>query len=115
MITEDGFEGVVNNIVVAHHVALAGAVAGRLSYELRFTYSRNYGAHTLITIDPYDRFETPLPLVRKDQYSLMLGLGFPVSAARHLTGEVVLAYDIGDLLPNDNIGISVSVTRSGVF
>lgn len=122
MITADGIEGVVNNIVIAHHFGLSGRLPGHkaaggswldLSYELRFTYSRNYGAHTLIDKEPYDRYETPLPLVRKNQYSFMLALENPLGPGGDWIGRVVLGYDTGQLLPDDNVGVTIGIARKG--
>ncbi len=122
MITADGIEGVVNNIVIAHHLALSGRLPTRgnagggwldLTYELRATISRNYGAHTLIDKDPYHRYETPLPLTRKNQYSFMLALENPLGRGGAWYGRMVVGVDTGQLLPDNNVGVTVSVIKKG--
>jgi hypothetical protein len=115
MTTADGFGGVVNNIVIAHHIGVAGSFARALSWSIRATYSRNYGAHTLVLIEPYNRYETELPLVRKDQYSLSLELRGPLSRRHGLSGLLDLAYDRGDLLPDGNVGVTIGLSKSGLW
>ncbi|MFO8029157.1 MAG: capsule assembly Wzi family protein [Cyclonatronaceae bacterium] len=81
----------VNNIVLAHHVGLAGHIGGPVSYELMATFSRNYGICDDQTaglscngspeepVRERDRYVSYREL-RRDRYSFMLRLALPVQA-----------------------------------
>ena len=81
---------IVNNIILGHHVGLAGNFDGNLSYELLATYSRNYGICNDQTSggscrgseeNPVQLREDYVPFheLRRDRYSLLFKLAFPVS------------------------------------
>lgn len=90
------FHRLVNNRVLAHHVGLEGHLGRHLSYRGLFTYSRNYGRHSV----PFDE-----PI---DQLSLMIELILPVT--RHnLDLGITLAADAGRMY-GDNIGLMVAVS-----
>ena len=81
----------VNNIVLAHHLGLAGHISGRLSYQLMATYSRNYGICDDQTSgrscngspeEPVQERADYVPYheLRRDRYSFLLRMEFPVEA-----------------------------------
>jgi hypothetical protein len=115
MFTENGFEGVVNNILVAHHVGVAGRLADWIDYTFFATYSRNYGVHTLFQSEPLLRYETAIPFTRKDQYSLGLNLETDAFSRFGVAGILRLAYDWGEWLPDQNVGISIGIRKEGGF
>jgi hypothetical protein len=115
MITSDGFEGVVNNIVVAHHVGVAGRIGRRMGFRVLATYSRNYGVHTLLESGTLNRYETELPLTRKDQFSFAVDTRTVLLAQEGVSARVIVAYDQGDLLPNRNLGITLGIRKEGAW
>lgn len=70
---EPGYNGVVNNLMLAHHVGAMGQ-AGVADWRLFATYSRNYGA-TQVTDSDGNRYAGVTG--RRDQWSFMLELGGP--------------------------------------
>jgi len=114
-LTEEGFGGVINNILVAHHVGIEGVFAKRVKFMALMTYSRNYGVHTLFDMETLLRTETDLPLERRDQMSIMLDLRSQILPRYSLDGMVRLAYDWGDLLPDSNFGVTLGVVHGGRF
>ncbi|GIV59902.1 MAG: hypothetical protein KatS3mg043_0991 [Rhodothermaceae bacterium] len=88
--------GVVNNIVVAHHLGLEGRIARRFAYRSLFTYSRNYGARDNCGDDGC--FGEPTLLTpRRDQVSWLFELRGPLSPTLDLLAAV--AVDAGDVYP----------------
>ena len=63
--------GVVNNIVVAHHLGLAGTIRPRLRYQALVTYSRNYGA-TAVCQNPECATRGANRTARRDRYALQI-------------------------------------------
>ncbi len=111
--TSDRYVGVFNNILLAHHVGVEGTVPGPVDYRLLFTYSRNYGAHSLLEApgEPRirdGRFGRPV-----HQRSMMVEAAHPIGSSVDLTVFARLAYDWGDLLPASNLGVTVGVTHVG--
>ena len=79
----------VNNIVLAHHLGVAGHLSDRFSYRLLATYSRNYGTCHDQTSgggcngtpeEPVHEREEYVPFreLRRDRYSFLFRLAFPV-------------------------------------
>ena len=79
----------VNNIVLAHHLGVAGHVSDRFTYRLLATYSRNYGTCHDQTSGggcngtperPVHEREEYVPFreLRRDRYSFLFRLAFPV-------------------------------------
>ena len=59
--------------------------------------------------------ETELPLERRDQVSIALNLKRLISSQYNLNGFLRFAYDWGDLLPDNNFGITLGVMHRGIF
>ena len=114
-LTEEGFGGVINNILVAHHVGIEGMFAERVRYTALMTYSRNYGVHDFFDLETLTHIETDLPLERRDQISILLDLRSQISSRYSLDGILRLAYDWGDLLPDNNFGLTLGVMHRGNF
>ena len=86
-----------NNRVLAHHVGLEGHLANHLTYRGLFTYSRNYGRHSI----PFDQ-----PI---DQLSMMLELARPIPG-HNLEAGITLAADAGRMY-GDNLGLLLSLRK----
>ncbi len=87
----------VNNRVLAHHIGLEGRLGSQTGYRGLFTYSRNYGRHSV----PFDE-----PI---DQLSMMLELTRTIS--RHnLEAGITIAADAGRMY-GDNLGLMVSLRK----
>ncbi|MBT8401751.1 MAG: capsule assembly Wzi family protein [Rhodothermia bacterium] len=117
--TNNRYVGVYNNILLAHHLGLEGTIPGPIDYRLLFTYSRNYGAHSLLEAPGEPRIRDGRFGGPVHQRSLMLevshAVGRPrvVGSTRALNAFTRLAYDWGDLLPDSNLGITVGLTLLG--
>ena len=70
-LSHDDYLGVVNNLMVAHHVGVMGR-AGPADWRIFSTYSRNYGAPG---VSGSDGRRYPGVTGRRDQWSFMLELG----------------------------------------
>ncbi|GMQ82279.1 MAG: capsule assembly Wzi family protein [Rhodothermia bacterium] len=114
-LTAEGFGGVINNILVAQHVGIEGMFAGRVRYTALITYSRNYGVHDYFDLETLRHVETDLPLERRDQVSILLDLRSRISSQYNLDGILRVAYDWGDLLPDNNLGLTLGVTHRADF
>lgn len=108
-LTEEGFGGVVNNILIALHLGIEGILAGRVSYTARISYSQNYGVHDFFDLETLMHIETELPLERRDQISIALDLKPLISSQYNLNDLLRFAYDWGDLRPDNNFGITLGV------
>lgn len=86
----------VNNIVLAHHIGVAGHLNERFSYQALATYSRNYGTCRDQTSgggcrgtreSPIQEREGYVPFreLRRDRYSFLFRLAFPVWQASDRT------------------------------
>jgi hypothetical protein len=115
ILTQPGFEGVTNNILLAHHFGVDGWLATVLSYRLLFTYSRNYGAHSTLLIGAPARNRNARFDQAAHQYAALLDLLTPVSRRYPLDGFLQLAYDWGDLPPGRNIGFTLGLRYRGQF
>lgn len=117
--TNNRYVGVYNNILLAHHLGVEGTIPGPIGYRLLLTYSRNYGAHSLLEAPGEPRIRDGRFGGPVHQRSLMLEASHVVGRARDdnpataLTVFTRLAYDWGDLLPGSNLGITLGVTRVG--
>ena len=106
--TKPGYVGVINNIILVQHFAVAGNVNSSLSYQLAMDYSRNYGASRIATHTPtgglhYESGRT----TRKDQYSTFFTLHWKASPWISVNGTA--AADFGQLYSN-NVGLLVGFT-----
>jgi len=106
LFTRPGTVGVQNNIVVMHYLGLQGKLSEDVQYKLMGSYSRNYGANSVIT-DAASLQRVSGRMERADQYSLMLQT--VVNLSTDLSLNIDLAYDTGELYP-DQIGTLVSLS-----
>lgn len=104
--------GVFNNILLAHHLALRGALLPALRYELRLTYSRNYGANSIFRSNAFGftmegaRFDAA-----RDQFYTSLDLAYQTRATLPVSVFTRLGYDWGDVLTDRNFGFTLGVKR----
>ena len=117
MLTETGFAGVINNIVLGHHFAIQGNVGELGAYKVLFTYSRNYGAHSTLDLDTFvrernSRFAEPV-----HRYALLFEGSSKIFRQYEVDAFVRIGYDWGDetLGSPENIGVSVGMRKTGVF
>lgn len=105
--------GIVNNIVVAHHLGLAGTIRPRLRYQALVTYSRNYGASRVCpSVDCATR--VPNRTARRDRYTLQ----FAAAGARTgwpdgLSARLGVAADLG-AFTSERFGLSVGLRWQGL-
>ncbi len=102
--------GVGNNIVVAHHLGLAGTLPAALRYRLRLTYSRHYGAQG-VCADASCSELVDARSDRTDQYATRLALTRDVG---DLSIRTAVAADLGSLYP-DRLGVEVGLSWTGSF
>lgn len=102
---------VVNNIVIAHHVGLEGAFTSRITYKAFFTYSRNYGA-ARVCPDAACETVASLRTPRTDQYSVLFETTGSFLKNRPLDFFAALAFDFGDLYP-ENVGAMIGISWRG--
>jgi len=106
----------INNMVVGHHVGFAGFINNRMHYEVRLTYTRNYGLCTdrinlpncigiRLTEDLPDGFEEiPRDEFRQDQIYAAVRLQYLLLPQRDLHLRLALAADRGEYRAN-TVGI----------
>lgn len=105
--------GVANNIVVAHHVGLAGTVRPHLRYEALMTYSRNYGA-SRVCQGTECATRVPNRTARRDRYMLhVMAEGAAPGWPDGLTARLGLAADLG-AFTSDRLGLSLSLWWQGL-
>lgn len=108
--------GVFNNIILAHHLGVKGSIIEGLRYQLRLTYSRNYGANSIFRSIPFGftmenaRFDGA-----QHQYYTSFSLFKTLSTENNVVVFSQLGYDWGDLSTTDNLGIALGIQRSGLF
>ncbi|WP_022836111.1 capsule assembly Wzi family protein [Salisaeta longa] len=96
----DGFP-VTNNIIVAHHLGVAGHVAPRWTYRAFLTYSRNHGM-----------LFNPQP--RRDQVSGWLSVRGPLAPRYGLALTAGLAVDAGAVFA-DRAGLLLGLRWNGAW
>ncbi len=108
--------GVFNNILLAHHLGLAGSILPALRYQLQLTYTRNYGANAIFqsiqsgfTMNGA-RFDGP-----QHQYYAALSFVHAFSSRQNISAFLRLGYDWGDLSDDSNFGVSIGFKRTGLF
>jgi hypothetical protein len=107
----DALPGIGNNIVVAHHLGVAGALGAGVSYRLVGTYSRNYGAKN-VCMTP-DCASTGRSFDdRRDQWSVRLGVRGPLAERYGLYGRVAAALDTGRFY-EDRFGLRLGLVWRG--
>ena len=114
VLTQEGFEGVVDNILLGHHFALEGALKDAVAYKLLFTYSKNYGAHSIRDSETGLRIENARTPGRH-LYTSMLDLERLLFPAHNITGYIRIAYDWGDVRFDRNLGVTLGIVRNGVW
>ena len=109
----DALPGIGNNIVVAHHLGVAGALGAGVSYRLVGTYSRNYGAKN-VCMTP-DCASTGRSFDdRRDQWSVRLGVRGPLAKRYGLYGRVAAALDTGEFY-DERVGLQVGLQWRGLY
>jgi hypothetical protein len=97
--------GIANNIVLAHHLGLAGQIAPTWRYRLLLTYSRHYGAqHVCADASCTQRVDRRTD--RTDQYSTRVEVAKRWGS---LTLRTALATDLGALY-SDRLGAWVGLS-----
>ena len=107
----DGLPGIGNNIVVAHHLGVAGALGAGVSYRLVGTYSRNYGA-TKVCASPACESTQRSFDDRRDQWSVRLGVRGPLAKRYGLYGRVAAALDTGGFY-EERVGLRLGLAWRG--
>lgn len=110
LVADGRHPGVVNNIVLAHHLGLEGRIAG-FDYRALGTYSRNYGANRAC-IDEACTAKADARIPRTDQYSLLLEVTGRLDAARNLDFRLGMAYDSDGIYP-ENAGVLFGLSWRG--
>lgn len=93
-----------NNMVVAHHVGLAGSPTSTISYTLRTTYSRNYGTRRWGT--PGEQIVLPRPERRRDEWSVGIDMVWSPELTRQ---QYILGYarDLNSGIAGFRVGVRV--------
>ncbi len=110
--------GVANNAIKAHHFAVAGTMVG-FDYKLKATFSKNYGQTFLVNDgggnkpENYHRNYTFDPPNKQQSYSLELF--FPEVEKVPFRFSMGFAYDNGEHLSDNNMGVFISLTKTGIF
>jgi hypothetical protein len=104
--------GIGNNIVVAHHLALEGALGAGLTYRASGTYSRNYGAKRVCAAPDCTSF-TDGRTERRDQYSVQVQVRGPLSEQHNLWFRTTAALDTGQLY-DERVGLAAALTWRGL-
>ena len=117
IITADGFEGNINNIILAHHLGVEGNVKRMLSYKLFLTYSRNYGAHSILESDTFFRVENARFAPPVNRYAFLFEGYSSIFPSFQVDAFARIGYDWGDnaLGPKTNLGFTLGLTRKGAF
>ena len=117
LLSVEGYEGVLNNIILAHHLGLEGAVSDAFAYKLFFTFSRNYGANSIVDSETLERirnarFDEPV-----HRYSFMFEGSSTILGQEKVDAFARIGYDWGDreLLPTRNFGVTFGIRHTGVF
>ena len=102
--------GIINNMVLAHHIGAEGSLPLQIDYRVLATFSRNYGAALIFEAPGSNRVIngfTP----RTDNLSLLLSLSMPFPSENRLVINTAIAADYGSLYP-DNVGFFLGITWS---
>ncbi len=105
--------GVVNNILVAHHIGLSGHVGPSIPVLVMATYSRNYGAGN-ICADAACLTGTSEITERRDQLALLLQLSARPLREKNLHLDAAIAADVGPFAP-ETFGLSIGVRWTGTL
>ncbi|MEM1126801.1 MAG: capsule assembly Wzi family protein [Bacteroidota bacterium] len=107
--TDRAFRGVVNNIVVAHHLGAMGELAPAWRYRLLLTYSRNYGAAGLLRSDAQSVADrVPGRTARRDQGAALLEVTGPLAPQAGLYLQAGLGLNSGAAYA-DGLGLLLGV------
>ena len=101
--------GIANNIVVAHHLGLAGQIAPMWRYRVLATYSRHYGAQG-VCADAACTQRVDRRTDRTDQYAARIEITRHVTDALRL--RTAVATDLGALYPG-RVGVLVGLSWQG--
>ncbi|MDZ4698997.1 MAG: capsule assembly Wzi family protein [Rhodothermales bacterium] len=105
--------GVINNILVAHHVGVSGHLSPSFPVLLMATYSRNYGAGN-ICADAACLNGTSEITDRRDQLALLVQLSARPLREKNLYVDAAVAADVGPFAP-ESFGLSMGVRWTGVL
>jgi len=94
--------GVFNNRVIAHYLGIKGYFMEKLPYQLRLSYSFNYGT-----------YNTPLENTPK-QFSFGLEAGILRNPKAPFHIDLGIYGDYGKLYPQ-NLGVTISLSRNGTM
>ena len=104
--------GIINNMVLAHHIGIEGALPMNITYKALGTLSRNYGASLIFESPGSTRLINGFTS-RKNNFSVLLSLSMPFPNQECFVINTAFAADVGALYP-DNAGVMLGVTwRSG--
>ncbi|MEL7834111.1 capsule assembly Wzi family protein [Fodinibius sp. N2] len=105
---------IVNNIIVAHHFGFEGTPPigfgnNLIEYQLKVTYSRNYGLTTDCSGDFCDEDDpNPYRTPRRDQWYYQLELGQQITPRFKVT--TTFGLDVGEL--SDEFGVMIGASYS---
>ena len=119
ILTTAGFAGVVNNIILAHHLGIEGGAPDQFTYRLFFTFTRNYGAHSALPTDTLLRERNSRFAARVHRYALMAEASSTIIQRLDLDAFARIGYDWGGeergLESSSNLGFTLGLRRTGVF
>ncbi|PQA58881.1 capsule assembly Wzi family protein [Siphonobacter curvatus] len=101
--------GMPNNRVQVINMTLTGQYKRRTTWEIRASYSKNFGTYSNITYDTSPYYKGPLK-----QFSglIRVGVKMPWLKGSEISGAI--AYDRGEMYDN-TVGGYLSIRKSGIF
>ena len=117
ILTADGYEGNINNIILAHHLGIQGRFGEFMSYKTFLTYSRNYGANSILESETFFRVENARFSSPVHRYAFLFEASSTIFPKVNLDAFAGISYDWGDieLGPDHNAGITLGIRRTGAF
>ena len=118
VLTGIGYEGVVNNIVLGHHVAIQGELGRSSLYKLMLTYSRNYGAHSILNEETFRREVDSRFIEPVHRFALLFEGSSKIFPQHKVDAFARIGYDWGDsglVFPENNLGITIGLKKEGIF
>ena len=104
---------IYNNIILAHHFAADGFISPNLQWEIRYTFSRNYGQKNDQIIPgtrqpgsgPIHADLYPLSTLKKINHSFYLSASYTPPRHDRFQFELGLAGDFGQLYDSNRLGV----------
>ena len=118
MLTGTGYEGVINNIVLGHHFAIEGDIGRVGAYKMLVTYSRNYGAHSILDSETLVREENARFIEPVHRFALLFEGSSTIFRQNKVDAFTRIGYDWGDEVPglfSNNVGITLGIRKNGSF